>query len=138
MVRAAIGCYLFGALQVLALQLQPIYPGLSQILPILPFTLMIFTMVLVYLDWLGRLGDRHPAWRRLLASDPLRGWVGYSKGTRTKSVEAEYRHQGGIDTPLFRGRQPAHQIAESTNVYGSHLFYQDTSRFAGNFNLGTE
>ena len=72
-VRAAIGCYLFGALQVAALKLQPTFPGVSQILPILPFALMIFMLVLVYLDWFRRLGDRHPAWRRILASDPPSG-----------------------------------------------------------------
>jgi simple sugar transport system permease protein len=69
-VRAAMGCYLFGALQTLALKLQPVLPDLSQILPIMPFALMIFTLLLVYLDWFRRLGDRHPGWRRLLASDP--------------------------------------------------------------------
>jgi simple sugar transport system permease protein len=69
-VRAAIGCYLFGALQIVALKLQPVWPDLSQILPIMPFALMIFTLLLVYLDWFRRLGDRHPGWRRLLASDP--------------------------------------------------------------------
>lgn len=69
-VRAALGCYLFGALQTAALKLQPVWPDFSQILPILPFALMIFTLLLVYLDWFRRLGDRHPGWRRLLASDP--------------------------------------------------------------------
>jgi simple sugar transport system permease protein len=69
-VRAAVGCYLFGALQTAALKLQPVLPDLSQILPIMPFALMIFTLLLVYLDWFRRLGDRHPGWRRLLASDP--------------------------------------------------------------------
>jgi ABC-type uncharacterized transport system permease subunit len=69
-VRAAMGCYLFGALQTVALKLQPVLPDLSQILPIMPFALMIFTLLLVYLDWFRRLGDRHPGWRRLLASDP--------------------------------------------------------------------
>lgn len=69
-VRAALGCYLFGALQLAALKLQPVWPDLSQILPMMPFVLMIFTLVLVYLDWFRRLGDRHPAWRRILASDP--------------------------------------------------------------------
>ncbi|NQV05040.1 ABC transporter permease [bacterium] len=72
-IRGAIGCYLFGALQTLALKLQPVWPDLSQILPILPFALMIFTLLLVYLDWFRRLGDRHPGWRRLLASDPPSG-----------------------------------------------------------------
>lgn len=69
-VRAAIGCYLFGGLQLAALKLQPVWPDLSQILPIMPFALMIFTLLLVYLDWFRRLGDRHPGMRRILASDP--------------------------------------------------------------------
>jgi simple sugar transport system permease protein len=72
-VRAALGCYLFGALQITALKLQPVWPDLSQILPIMPFALMIFTLLLVYLDWFRRLGDRHPGWRRILASDPPSG-----------------------------------------------------------------
>lgn len=72
-IRAAIGCYLFGALQVLALKLQPTFPGISQILPILPFALMIFVLVLVYLESFRRLGDKYPTWRRLLASDPPSG-----------------------------------------------------------------
>lgn len=72
-VRAAIGCYLFGALQLAALKLQPVWPDLSQILPIMPFVLMIFALLLVYLDWFRRLGDRHPGLRRILASDPPSG-----------------------------------------------------------------
>ncbi len=69
-VRAALGCYLFGALQLAALKLQPVWPNLSQILPIMPFVLMIFMLLLVYMDWFRRIGDRHPSLRRLLASDP--------------------------------------------------------------------
>jgi len=72
-VRAAVGCYLFGGLQLAALKLQPVLPDLSQILPILPFALMIFVLLLVYLDWFRRLGDTHPRLRRLLASDPPSG-----------------------------------------------------------------
>ncbi len=69
-VRAAIGCYLFGALQVAALKLQPTLPDLSQILPILPFAVMIFVLVLIYLDWFRRLGETHPALRRIIGGDP--------------------------------------------------------------------
>jgi simple sugar transport system permease protein len=72
-IRAALGCYLFGALQWLALELQTDLPNLSQVLPMLPFVLMIFTLVLVYLDWFKRLGERHPTWRRLFAGDPPSG-----------------------------------------------------------------
>ncbi len=68
--RAAFGAYLFGALQVAALKLQPVFPGLSQILPLMPFALMIVALVLVYLPAFRRLGERHPAVRRFLAGDP--------------------------------------------------------------------
>lgn len=46
-VRVALGCYLFGALQIIALRLQSELPGLAQILPALPFPLMIFALVIV-------------------------------------------------------------------------------------------
>jgi len=68
--RVAFGAYLFGALQTLALKLQPVLPNLSQVLPILPFPLMIFTLLLVYSDSVGRLLDRLPALRGILRSDP--------------------------------------------------------------------
>jgi simple sugar transport system permease protein len=67
--RAAFGAYLFGALQVVALKLQPTFPGLSQILPLLPFPLMIFTLVLVNRSWFRSLADRFPSWRAVLATD---------------------------------------------------------------------
>lgn len=69
-VRAATGAYLFGALSIVALKLQPQLPDLSQILPITPFALMIFALLLVSQDWSRRLADRHPRWRRLLSGDP--------------------------------------------------------------------
>ncbi len=68
-VWVALGCYLFGALQVLALKLQPVFPGVAQILPSLPFPLMIFTLVVVNSDRLQRLGERFPFLGRLLMSD---------------------------------------------------------------------
>ena len=34
---------------------------------------MIFTLLIVYLDAFKRFGDRHPAWRGLLTSDPPAG-----------------------------------------------------------------
>ena len=73
--RVAFGCYLFGALQVVALKLQPVeaLQGVSQILPIMPFVLMIFTLLVVYLDWFKEFGDRHPTWRKLLSSEPPAG-----------------------------------------------------------------
>ncbi len=67
--RAAFGAYLFGALQVVALKLQPTFPGLSQILPLLPFPLMIFMLVLVNRSWFRNLADRFPSWRAVLATD---------------------------------------------------------------------
>jgi len=69
-IRVAFGAYLFGALQTAALKLQPKLPGLSQILPLLPFALMIFALVLVYLRLFRELSDRHPALRGLLTGDP--------------------------------------------------------------------
>jgi ABC-type uncharacterized transport system permease subunit len=68
--RVAFGAYLFGALQTLALKLQPVLPNLSQVLPILPFPLMIFTLLIVYSDSVGRVLDRVPALRSLLRSEP--------------------------------------------------------------------
>ena len=69
-VRAASGAYLFGALSIVALKLQPALPDLAQILPITPFALMIFALLLVSQDWSRRLADRYPRWRRLLSGDP--------------------------------------------------------------------
>jgi len=69
-VRAAAGAYLFGALSVLALKLQPHWPDLAQILPMTPFVLMILALLLVSQDWSQRLADRLPRWRRLLSGDP--------------------------------------------------------------------
>ena len=57
-IRVALGCYLFGALQVVALRLQDRVPGLAQILPSLPFPLMIFALVLVNAPALRRLVGR--------------------------------------------------------------------------------
>jgi simple sugar transport system permease protein len=68
--RAAIGAYLFGALQVFALRLQPSLPSLSQVLGIFPFVLMIFLLVVVYLPAFRTLGERHPVIGRFLAGDP--------------------------------------------------------------------
>ncbi len=68
--RAAVGVLLFGALQAFALNLQPEFPGLSQVLPSIPFPLMILALVVVnwrtLLQWL----DRYPFLRAILRSDP--------------------------------------------------------------------
>ena len=69
-VRVALGCYLFGALQVLALKLQPTLPSLTQILPSMPFPLMILTLVLIGRPAFIRFGDRIAVLRRFLASEP--------------------------------------------------------------------
>lgn len=69
-VRAAFGAYLFGALQIAALKLQPVLPRVSQILGLMPFVLMIFALVLVNLRVLRGVWDRHPALRRVFASEP--------------------------------------------------------------------
>jgi simple sugar transport system permease protein len=69
-VRAATGAYLFGVLSIIALKLQPRLPDLAQILPITPFALLIFALLLVSQDWSRRLADRYPRFRRLLSGDP--------------------------------------------------------------------
>ncbi len=72
-IRVAIGAFLFGFLQVVALKLQPVFPGLSQVLPSIPFPMMILALVVVYTDWFRRLGDRYPRLRGILAADPPSG-----------------------------------------------------------------
>ncbi|MEA2002043.1 MAG: ABC transporter permease [Actinomycetota bacterium] len=69
-IRVALGCYLFGALQVVALKLQPVFPGLSQVLPILPFPTMILTLVVINRPGFRALGDRFASLRNFLASEP--------------------------------------------------------------------
>jgi simple sugar transport system permease protein len=69
-IRVAFGAYLFGVLGWVALQLQPVFPSAAQILSLLPFALMIFALVLVYLRLFRDLSDRHPFLRRLLSADP--------------------------------------------------------------------
>lgn len=69
-IRVALGCYLFGALQVVALKLQPVFPGLSQVLPILPFPTMILTLVIINRPGFRALGDRFVSLRKFLASEP--------------------------------------------------------------------
>lgn len=44
-VRCVAGVYMFGALQVLAFKLQAVTLGLSQVLPLIPFPLMILTLI---------------------------------------------------------------------------------------------
>jgi simple sugar transport system permease protein len=68
--RVALGCYLFGALQVVALRLQPVLPGLSQILPSIPFPLMIFTLVIVNSKTLRTLALKRPRLGRFLVPIP--------------------------------------------------------------------
>ncbi|MGD2059686.1 MAG: ABC transporter permease [Acidimicrobiia bacterium] len=69
-VRVALGCYLFGALQVAAFQLQDVFPGLAQVLPIAPFPLMILALVMIYAGWFVRLGERWPQARSWLTVEP--------------------------------------------------------------------
>lgn len=68
--RAALGAYLFGALEVSALKLQPVLPGLSQVIPLMPFVFMILVLVLVYLPAFRRAADAYPALRYVLTGDP--------------------------------------------------------------------
>jgi simple sugar transport system permease protein len=64
--RVAAGVLLFGFLQWLALDLQDVLPSLTQVLPILPFALMIFALVLVNARWLRTWADRHPRFGHLI------------------------------------------------------------------------
>jgi simple sugar transport system permease protein len=69
-IRAAIGAYLFAGLLTAAQLLQEPLPDLSQVLPTIPFPLMILTLVIIYSDWLRRLTDRFPTLRALFAGEP--------------------------------------------------------------------
>lgn len=71
--RVALGCFLFGALQVVALRLQPVVPGLAQVLPSLPFPLMIFMLVVVNSRSLKTLTARYPRTARWLIPVPPSG-----------------------------------------------------------------
>lgn len=71
--RVAFGCYLFGALQVVALRLQDTLPGLSQVLPSLPFPLMILTLVVVNSKSIKALAARAPRVGRILVPEPPAG-----------------------------------------------------------------
>jgi simple sugar transport system permease protein len=68
-IRAAVGVLLFGFLQWVALDLQSTFPDLTQVLPIMPFVLMIFALVLVNADWLRDWADRHPRWGTIVRGD---------------------------------------------------------------------
>ena len=46
-IRAAIGAYSFGIFQILALKMQSFALGLTQVLPLIPFPLMILTLVFI-------------------------------------------------------------------------------------------
>ncbi|MDH3606864.1 MAG: ABC transporter permease [Acidimicrobiia bacterium] len=68
--RVAVGVLLFRTLEAYALNLIPEFPSLSQVLPSIPFPLMILALVIVnwkaVLAWL----DRYPFLRAILRSDP--------------------------------------------------------------------
>ena len=68
--RVAFGVFLFGFLQALALQLQPEFPSLTQVLPIIPFPAMILALVVVNWKSLVKWLDKYPALRAILRSDP--------------------------------------------------------------------
>lgn len=69
-IRVAVGVLLFRTLEAYALNLIPEFPSLSQVLPSIPFPLMILALVIVnwkaVLAWL----DRYPFLRSILRSDP--------------------------------------------------------------------
>jgi simple sugar transport system permease protein len=68
--RAAFGVLLFGTLQAFALNLQPQFPSLSQVLPSIPFPAMIAALVIVNWKALLKWLDRYPFLRAILRSDP--------------------------------------------------------------------
>ena len=69
-IRAAVGAYLFAGLLTAAQLLQEPLPNLAQVLPTIPFPLMILTLVIIYSDWLRRLTDRFPTLRAIFAGEP--------------------------------------------------------------------
>ncbi len=75
-IRAAVGAYLFVALQTIANTLQSVLPNVpTQIFPTLPFPLMILTLLLVTLgnaDWVNRVLGYLPAGLRNLLLRALR------------------------------------------------------------------
>ncbi len=71
--RVAMGCYLFAGLQVGAIRMQSLYPSLAQILPSIPFPLMILTLALVNSRVLRALGERFPRLGRILIPEPPAG-----------------------------------------------------------------
>ena len=71
--RVAAGVMLFGFLQWLALDLQDVFPNLTQVLPIMPFALMIFALVLVNAPWLRDWADRHPRWGGIILGNAPSG-----------------------------------------------------------------
>jgi hypothetical protein len=54
---------------VAAFELQSVIPGVAQVLPIVPFPLMILALVLVSTDRLRGLADRWPRLRGILVAD---------------------------------------------------------------------
>jgi simple sugar transport system permease protein len=72
-VRVALGVYMFSGLTAVASNLQATFPALAQVLPTLPFPLMILTLVIVNRKWLQDLSDRVPAMRNFLRSEPPGG-----------------------------------------------------------------
>ena len=65
--RAAMGCYLFGILQLMALKLQPFLPQLSQVLPIFPFPLMIMTLLFINYKRIQYLAVKHSVIGRFIS-----------------------------------------------------------------------
>jgi simple sugar transport system permease protein len=67
--RVAAGVLLFGFLQWLSLDLQDVFPSMTQVLPIMPFALMIFALALVNAASLRDWADRHPRWGSIILGD---------------------------------------------------------------------
>lgn len=68
--RVMLGCWAFGGLQIVALKLQPVFPGLAQVLPIAPFPLMIMALLLLRLKSVRRFAETRPAMHRLVIGQP--------------------------------------------------------------------
>jgi simple sugar transport system permease protein len=71
--RVAGGVVLFGFLQWLALDLQSLFPSLTQVLPIMPFVFMIFALLLVNATWLREWADRNPRWGSIILGNAPSG-----------------------------------------------------------------
>lgn len=85
--RVALGCYLFGLIRAAATTLQPVFPGVPvQVFPLLPFPLMILTLILFNSDRLNRL--------LLYLPGPLRnGLSGFLRSTPPAALGTHFEQE---------------------------------------------